>query len=494
MTAGLPWSLLRKEFRALLPWWASSAGVLMLSWILRTSEWARFFSDSDYMGVGLWAYAIGAVVLGAMAVGQEFTHNTLAAVLLQPVSRHQLLLAKAIPLALLLASLAVLASFSLGLNMFDGGPRGLTIAWLPVACGFCLAPWLTMLSRGALGGAVYSFLVPSLLFVAGGYLNIPHTAVAPLIVGLGIVSLILTAYTFSRLEVSGTARTEVDLLAWLPRTQRRFPAAGRHPLWVLLTKELRLQQVTLLAGMAYVTAWILIGAASPWMRETRVLDLRYAATMLFAGLAAVLPGALVSAEERRFNTADWHTLLPTGSGLQWVIKVGTALVLTVGLAVGLPALLDGLSSGPAIEEAFSPLLAASVCIAAVYISSLSRNGLHALLATVPAITVGIALWLGMVALTVWLATPFADVIRESLLEPLIRFSRTEPALWRQLRTWVPLSCLGILLITLTARNHVTADRSRARVLTQAAWILATAWGSALLLILVDATRGMMLRP
>jgi hypothetical protein len=36
---------MRKEFRALLPWWAASVGALLLSWMLRTSALAPFIDD-----------------------------------------------------------------------------------------------------------------------------------------------------------------------------------------------------------------------------------------------------------------------------------------------------------------------------------------------------------------------------------------------------------------------------------------------------------------
>lgn len=484
---------LRKEFRALLPWWAASAGVLVLSWVLRDVRVGDLLIRYQTEVAGIWAYIVGSVVLGAMAFGHEYTHNTLSALLLQPVSRGRQLLLKAIPLATLLAGLAVLAWWCLEFQLFQGA-RTMTIGWLPMVCAFCLTPWLTMISRSPLAGIVYSFLIPVLLFVAGGYLGIPRTAIIPLVAMFACVGLVLTVYTFRRLQVVGAAQTEVDLLGWMGWARiGQGPAPKRHVVWALVTKELRLQQVTLLVGAAYVIAWVAIGASAPWVRETLVDNLRYAATFIFGGLVSLLPGALVCAEERRFGTADWHTLLPTRLSLQWGLKVGVAVTLSVGLAAGLPWLLDTLSPSTALADGFSPTLALMFCLSAIYVSSLSRNGLHALLATVPAIAVALAGFIALLMVTFWLLAPFAEVLRD-WVEPLSRFSRANPKLWSQLRLGVPFTCVGVLLAYFAARNHATTERSRSRIWRQAAWILAIAWASAAVLFIVDISRGMVVRP
>jgi len=485
--------LMRKELRALLPWWAASVGVLVLMWVVRDVRVGDLSLRGEAEVAGLWAYIVGSVVLGAMALGHEYTHNTLSALLAQPIGRLRLLLVKASALAVLLAGLGAIAMVTLDIATFSSGPRVSTIFWLPPICGICLTPWLTMISRSPLGGAVYSFLVPSLMGAAGGYLGVPHSAAPPIIAAMAGVGLALTVYTFVRLQVRDAAQTEVDLLGWMRSVrQPRVTRGKRHLVWALVTKELRLQQVTFVLGAAYVIAWVAIGASAPWVRETFVDNLRYAATFIFAGLVSLLPGALVSAEERRFGTADWHALLPTRLGLQWALKVGVAVILSVGLAVGLPRLLDALSPGTALEDAFAPGLAFILCLAAIYVSSLSRNGLHALLATVPVIAVAVVCWLGLLMLTFWLAVPFAEALKELLL-PLSRFSRAYPKVWSQLRMVLPLTSIGLLLVYFAARNHTTTERSRARIGRQVAWMVVIAWASAAVLFVVDVSRGMVVR-
>lgn len=481
---------MRKEFRALLPWWAASAGALLLSWMLRTSALAPFIDDADYLSIGIWAYAAGSVVLGAMVVGHEYSHNTLSMHLLQPLDRSRLLSAKAIVLAVLLVGLFAIARFSLRVDPSDALLPPF-ISWAPLAFGFCLTPWLTMISRSQLGGAVYTALFPLMLLVIGGYLGLPSSAVAPGMVVIAGVGLLLTVHGFARLEVPGTAQSEVDLLGWIDKARPRDVPTRRHPVWMLVTKEIRLQHVTLAAGVVYVIAWVVVGASAPWMRESFVPEVRYAATIVFAALVSLLSGALVSAEERRFGTADWHTLLPTRPGLQWGVKAGVALTLALGLAVGLPALLDALSPGTRIEEALSPFLAPALCLSAMYVSSLNTNGLHALLATVPAIALAVATWLLMLLVTLWLLTPFLGTLGD-WLQPLVNVSREQPRLWRELRMWVPLGSVCVLLFFWAGSNHTTTVRPRAHLVKQAAWIVATAWGSALVIFAVDAVRGMRL--
>ncbi len=484
---------MRKEFRALLPWWAASAGVLVLSWVLRDVRIGDLLIRYQTEVAGIWAYIVGSVVLGAMAFGHEYTHNTLSAFLLQPVSRGRQLLFKAIPLATLLAGLALVAWLCLEFELFLGA-RTMTVGWLPLVCAFCLTPWLTMISRSPLAGVVYSFLVPVLLFVAGGYLGIPRSAIPTIVAGLACVGLVLTVHTFGHLQVVGAAQTEVDLLGWMSSAHiQQGPVPKRHVVSALVTKELKLQQVTFVVGAAYVIAWVAIGASAPWVRETLVDNLRYAATFIFGGLVSLLPGALVSAEERRFGTADWHTLLPTRLGLQWGLKVGVAATLSVGLAAGLPWLLDTLSPSTALADGFSPTLALMLCLSAIYVSSLSRNGLYALLATVPAIAVALAGFIALLMMSFWILAPFAEVLKD-WVEPLSKFSRSNPKLWSQLRLGVPFTCVGGLLAYFAARNHATTERSRAQIGRQAAWILAIAWGTTMVLFVVDITRGMVLRP
>jgi hypothetical protein len=133
-----------------------------------------------------------------------------------------------------------------------------------------------------------------------------------------------------------------------------------------------------------------------------------------------------------------------------------------------------------------------LCLSAIYVSSLSRNGLHALLATIPAIAAAVVCWLALLMLTFWLVAPFAVALKE-FLQPLSGFSRANPKLWSQLRMWLPSTSIGVLLLFLAAHNHATTERSRSRIGRQAVWMVVIAWGSAVVLFIVDISRGMVVR-
>ena len=113
-------------------------------------------------------FILAAVVLGALSIGHEYLHGTLSPWLALPVSRWQLVAAKLAALAPLLVSLAILAT--LGLIAANGipkafPPRAHTIG-LPLVYGLIVAPWLTMVARGPLGGVVFTLAVPLIVGLA----------------------------------------------------------------------------------------------------------------------------------------------------------------------------------------------------------------------------------------------------------------------------------------------------------------------------------------
>ena len=151
----------RKEVRALLPWWLGvMLATVAMSYVAAQSAGLPFFRHEQQAWL-VMAYAAGVVVLAALSVGQELTHGTFAALLVQPVERRRVLWTKIAVLASLLVALGIVgeAGFPRGSLPADIALRPLSI-WGPVAIGIGLVPLFTLLTRKPLAGPVFGLVVP----------------------------------------------------------------------------------------------------------------------------------------------------------------------------------------------------------------------------------------------------------------------------------------------------------------------------------------------
>src|SRR5262249_28614676 len=202
---------------------------------------------------------------------------------------------------------AILAT--LGLIAANGWPGAsfwrleLSTIGLPLAYGLIVAPWLTMVARGPLGGVVFALAVPLVLAVGVGFIEPLYFFVLPTfwtaLSGCVVVGAVLGTRTFMRLEALETySDVEMPKLFGGSRAHAR---STRHPLWALVTKELRLQQMTVLVAVLSFGAVL----AARWyynLAPTTNLDLTYALSVVHLALVPILAGALASAEERRMGT------------------------------------------------------------------------------------------------------------------------------------------------------------------------------------------------
>jgi len=351
-------------------------------------------------GLGTAAYFLGTAALGALSIGHEYNHRTLAMLLSQPARRERLFLVKMGVLAAMLLTLGAVARAVVDFRE----PESERLAWvlLPMLCGLFIAPWLTMLCRNPIAGTVFAFAPPGWLWVVSERLYVvaygrePATDVALAILwtetlGLCAVGAVMSWRMFMRLEAIDGGGPEVHLPQWLRRGNTTNIAAStltkRHPVWLLVKKEIRLQQMALAVAGLYVLGWLTL-----LMLRRRVLhadEVFTALTLFYSASMPVLIGSLASAEERHLGTLEWQVLLPVATRTQWTVKVGTAFGLALLLALGLPVLLLA-SIDPVVDVArfFTPQSAAGVAVLTVvslYVSSLCTSGLWALLMSVSAI-------------------------------------------------------------------------------------------------------------
>jgi hypothetical protein len=440
-------ALVIKEIRGLLAAWL----------VCLTGIVAARLAGSAFLGAAIFLYVAGSAALGAQSIGQEYANRTLATLLTQPVTRRRLLSVKLFVLAALLLTLTAAAEAF----VFSAlrAPRGVNrdaemtaLLWAPLLCAVSLAPWLTMVCRSAVAGAVFTMALPGLVLVAGELAWNAAFGPGPVadwfrlrtfwggIVALCLLGGGMSVRTFGRLEViEGGA---VAFSAPWPSRVRRVRLA--HPLWLLVKKEIRLQQMALSVGALY-----LVGGLMAIALRRRIPD-EVIGVLSFFYAASIPPlvGSAGSAEERQLGTLDWQLLLPIAAWKQWTVKVAVALAVAIGLSLGLPVLLLEVDA-----DARSALLLVPVVfltVVSLYISSLWSNGLWAFL-TSAIVAIGL----------VPLVTRVYVLSRGNLSAPVIPGNVATTALALLLAGGYLFAVLALGL-----DNHRAADRTVGRIWKQ----------------------------
>jgi hypothetical protein len=339
---------LGKELRALLPTYCAVLVAVVVG---------SFSNSYTLIAAGLLGFAFGSVALGAQSFGHEYSHRTLGLLLSQPLDRRRLFVYKLAVLSVMLITLTgtTLVMYQELLRRAASPHTEPSMLVLAAACGLFMAPCLTMLCRNTLAAAVFTIAIPGLLStgadIAGGIIYGLQNAAAidrcRFVVFWPGMFLICAAAAiggwrmFQRLEVIEGHGADVQFPESLGAGSESAvgaPARRQHPVWTLVKKDLRLQQITFVVASLFVCVWL--GLA--WMERTRpdsptvpLISL----TVLYAGILAMLTGSLASAEERHLGTVEWQMLLPMAAWRQWAVKVGVVGGIVAVLGVALPALL-----------------------------------------------------------------------------------------------------------------------------------------------------------
>ncbi len=467
-------ALASKEFRALLPVWAAAA------FTIGADPWLRGTGMHSLFPLGMFAYIVGSLALGAHVMGHEFTNRTLASLLVQPCRRSSMLLTKASGLAVMLVALGVIARIVLFQSLartFGNFPRYPTL-YLPLIGGFCVAPYITMRLGSQMAGVVFTATVPGityLLALLGGFSIYGTGTAAAETVALSVwapamgifaaVGAVLSARSFMRLQDMDGGREELRLPRWFTVTDA---SPIRPPLWMLTKKELRLQQMTFAMVALYALIWTALTIAG-WLNPAfgREFPIRGAGLLYFA-LLPLLMGSLASAQERQFGMLQSQAVLPVTRGRQWAVKAGVVLVLAVVLGVILPWFVFAPSQ---LSPTYIGPLAGSIVILttwSLYISSWCGSGMIALALLLPASAAAMLLARGFDWLVVSvLSTRHAVTVYVSLTQPSDVFT-----LWV-----IAAAPLAVLLLVLAGRNHWRLERKPKTLALQVAglagWLLLT---------------------
>jgi ABC-type transport system involved in multi-copper enzyme maturation permease subunit len=417
--------------------------------------------------VAMIGYTAGVFALGAHAVGHEYGHRTLPALLAQPVSRGRLFGAKSLVLGAMLTSLAMAAAVSFmadGLRVDDAT----RMVILPILGGVFTAPLFTMLCRSTLAGAVLGPSAPMTLWVLivlaawwGFAIDVDTTAAWFLDRWLMVAAIacpifaMVTWRRFSRMEALEGVPTTLTLPRWMSgRAGSRRPAPWR----ALVAKELHLQQMTIAIALLYGVMWS-IGVAVRQSAPTLVALPVEAVLLLYCMGLTIVIGALASAEERQQGTLDIQLLQPVGALGQWAVKCAVALGLALLLGLIVPAVLivmfaNRVGSNPVGISIELALLVILLTCGSLYISSLTSSGVKAMAWSVPA-GIAAAIFIqttrtAIAAASTQLGTPLpADQTEASLLAARVSTLLTVPAL-----VW-----FGFV-------NHTSAEHPLPRTLTQ----------------------------
>jgi hypothetical protein len=254
----------------------------------------------------------------------------------------------------------------------------------------CLAPLLTMVCRTPIAGVVFTGATPVWVLALSG-------VVRPRMLWTSVLAACVAAAVgswrgFMRLEAIDGRGSDLEL----PRLSRADASTtvharvhpARHPLWQLVKKELHLQQMAFAVGAVWVAIWVAVFTLAP-MVPTFALFPVEVVSALYGVLLALLIGALASAEERQLGTLEWQLLQPVAAWQQWVVKVGTVLLLAAVLAFAVPVVFAGRHI--AVSGPFAAVIFA-LTIGSLYISSLCRNSIRALTIAAPTLLGLLALW------------------------------------------------------------------------------------------------------
>ena len=454
--------LIGKEVRAVLPLAGGTLVALAAAFALRHRALAE---------LGVVAYVIGVMTIGAHAVGHEYTHRTLPLSLAQPISRWRVF---AIKFAVVIAILSGLGALSAAILTSPGfrEPRPLAVALLPVLAGVCLTPLFTMLCRSTLAGAVLGASSPMVLWVlavliAWSVFGIDGDTTTAWFLNrwvlIGLIACpilaVLTWRAFNQMEAVEGTPAPLALPRWLAG---RAGVRRTAPWLALITKELHLQQMTIAITLVYGVFWVTGVTFQRYVPSMLLIPLEAVLLLYCMGLTMVI-GALASAEERQLGTHEAQLLQPIGALKQWIAKCAVALGLALLLGVVMPAVLIAFVSpqrGPSpMRTEISvtiALLAVVLTAGCLWISSMTSSGVKAMAWSLP-IGVGAAVFIQTVMTTVAststrLGTPLpADHTEASLIA-----SRVLPLIVVPALLW-----FGYL-------NHGAGDRSISRVVSQMA--------------------------
>lgn len=368
---------------------------------------------------GGWGYlvlGVGCIAMATSAFGSELQHKTIWLLFSQPISRTTIWVEKMVVLVSAIAVSTLLLYACLRIYAWEQF-SAFALIFIPL-CAFCGAPYLTLIARTGIGGAVFSIALPGTLCASAHlisdlkYVNDPARYEFParlLAVPLAIycvLGLSLGYAKFKRLQVLENSSEGFSLPGWIegflirPWTWMVPKKTGAFTSLVL--KEIRLQQMSfIIAGLFCLggLAGALVKARYQHRFGTDYEIYGHIYYVLYLSMLPLVAGVISAAEERAQGILDWHLTLPPSARKQWLAKMLMTLTISLVLGLFLPFLLhvsgvgilhsDGLKASlpsPDLQPliVLGNLLLTSV---AVFVGSFSKSTLRAVLLAIGLVVV-----------------------------------------------------------------------------------------------------------
>jgi hypothetical protein len=475
---------LAKETRALLPTFVATAAAISLGGLL----------DDRTAALVLVVFCWGVVALGAHSIGHEYSHRTLTLLLGQPRSRVRMLADKALVLIPMVLALTLITTLSLPGEGFEplrqpGAPRTLLV--LAALSALSVAPLLSMVGRGTLPATVFTVAIPGVFMVVAEVLGNARYGVRNTdsiwafklafvqssVLYVCAAAAIAVWWRFLRLQAID-GHQNLHIPAWLRSPTAGAAAPVRMPAgWLLIRKELHLQQISYAVVGLYVTAWLALWLFGEGPPDGPRVELA-AVTVMYQGLIALLIGSVASAEERHLGTLSLQQLLPMAAWKQWAVKAGTAIGLAVLLAILLPVFLSALIPLPdnRLPARLPRQLMAVVVLStfSLYVSSLCGSAVRAIVASIPLSFA--AMLYGTATRGLVTAMSYRDLAQASAASQN-RDARYAALIALQARTEYAMVLTLIVMVVLLLRfafvNHRSDERRPSRTIAQAIVLVAS---------------------
>jgi hypothetical protein len=415
-----------KEWRLLRPGLVAAVGLAVVALVLPVDPQSRV--DVSYLLT--FCMFLGGVLLGIETFGREFHQQTSTLWLALPMSRAGLWRSKLAMVGLTVAGVALVH----GITLLAGAPlRGFLPNFVELARpafaivgGAALGIFWSVLLRQNWAAFWMSLIVPGALMMLIQLLVVlfwpmpePDQAARQPDVGgmfalgfclVSVIAFVLARRRFDRLEDLGPVGEDVQLKA--PRFLHAFLGVSarserqtRNVNSALWWKEIRLQQVNLAlaAGFAVVVVIAQLLRRMALAMSDRVSPRDLEAVDFLWALWSLLPltiGLATVAEERRLGVDSWQATLPVSRARRWWIKIGAAYAIAFGIGVVVPVIGEMLTRADPFMNMliFHGLAWLIMTTAGIYVSSLSRNLVHAISILVPfgvllALALGGGVWL-----------------------------------------------------------------------------------------------------